>query len=63
MSRKEKKECYGNLNTKILTENRTFWKTVKLFLADKTKKLSRITLKEDENIISEDNKIAKLVFF
>ena len=53
MSRKEKKEFYGNLNTKILTENRTFWKTVKLFLADKTKKLSRITLKDDENIISE----------
>ena len=63
MSRKEKKEFYGNLNTKILTENRTFWKTVKLFLGDKTKKLSRITLKEDENIISEDSKIAKLVFF
>ena len=36
---KEKKQFYGNLNTNFLTENRTFWKTVKPFLTDKTKKL------------------------
>ena len=35
------------------------WKTVKLFLADKTKASSRITLIEDENSISEDNEVAK----
>ena len=42
--RKEKKEFYGYLNTSILTENRTFWKTVKPFLAEKSKKVSKITL-------------------
>ena len=43
-----KNEFYGNLNTNILTENRTFWKTVKPFLADKTKTFFRITLIEDQ---------------
>ena len=54
------KKIYSNLNTNILTKNRTFWKTVKLLLADKTTKLSRITLIEDENIISEDNEITDI---
>ena len=51
---KEKKESYGSLNTNILTKTRIFWKTVTPFLSDKTKIFSRITLIEDENIISED---------
>ena len=29
--KQKKKEFYGNVNTNILTENRTFWKTVKPF--------------------------------
>lgn len=49
--RKEKNEFNGNPNTNILTKNRTFWKTAKLFLAGKTKKFSRKTLIEKENII------------
>ena len=36
--RKEKKEFYGNLNTSVLTENKIFWKTVKPFLTEKSKK-------------------------
>ena len=42
-----------------MTENRTLWKTVKSFLADKTNKTSRITLIEEERIISQDYLIAK----
>ena len=57
--RKKKKEFYSNLNTDILTENKTFWKTVKPFLADKTNKTSRITLIEDKKTISQDIEIAK----
>ena len=57
--RKKKKEFYSNLNTNILTENKTFWKTVKPFLADKTNKTSRITLIEDEKTISQEIEIAK----
>ena len=57
---RKKKQFYGNLNTNILTENRTFWKTVKSFLTDKTNKTSRITLIEKERVISQDHLIAKM---
>ena len=59
MTLTEKLKKYSNLNTNISTKERTFWKTVKPFLADKTTKLYGITLIEDENIISEDNEKAK----
>ena len=42
-----------------MTENRTFWKTVKPFLTDKTNKTSRITLIEEERVISQDHLVAK----
>ena len=58
--RKEKKEFYGNLNTSVLTENKTFWKTVKPFLTKKSKKVSKITLIEDNQIISQDKQIANI---
>ena len=57
--RKEKKEFHGNLNTSVLTENSTFWKTFKPFLAEKSKKVSKITFIEDNQIISQDKQIAK----
>ena len=57
--RKEKK-IYSNLNTNILTKNRTFCKTVKPFLTDKTNKTFRITLKEEDRVISQDHLIAKM---
>ena len=56
--RKEKKEFYSNLNTNVLTENRTFWKTVKPFLAEKSKKVPKITLIDDNQIISQNKQIA-----
>ena len=33
---KNKKTFYSNLNEKKITDTKTFWKTVKLFLSDKT---------------------------
>ena len=57
--RKEKK-IYSNLNTNILTKNRTFCKTVEPFLTDKTNKTFRITLKEEDRVISQDHLIAKM---
>ena len=56
---KEKKQFYSNLNTNILTEYRTFWKTVKPFLTEKTNKTSRITLIDKGRVISQDHLIAK----
>ena len=53
-------EFYGNLNTNVLTENMTFWKTVKSFLAEISKKVSKITLIDKNKIISKDKQIAKI---
>ena len=49
--RKGKKQFYSILNTNNSTESRTFWKTVKPFLTDKTNKTSRITAIEEERVI------------
>ena len=43
-----------------MTEKRTLWKTVELFLRNKTNKTSRITLTEEETIISPDQLIGKM---
>ena len=50
---------YSNLNINILAEDITYWKTFKSFLTDKTNKTSRITLIEEERVISQDHLIAK----
>ena len=57
--RNEKKNFYSNLDTKIVIDNRTFWKTVKPFLSEKVTKHSKINLVEDDKIISRDDQIAK----
>ena len=40
----------------------TFWKTVKLFLAKKSKNISKITLIEDNQGISQDKEITAKTF-
>ena len=45
-----KKEYYGRLGEKDVTDNKTFWKTVKPFLSDKTVKSPKITLVEKSEI-------------
>ena len=57
--RNEKKNFYSNLDTKVVINNRTFWKTVKPFLFGKVTKHSKINLVEDDKIISPDEQIAK----
>ena len=44
---------------KLIIGNRTFWKTVKLFLSEKVIKHSKTNLVEDDKIISRDDQIAK----
>ena len=57
--RKSKKDYYGNLNEKSVTDNRTFWKTVKPFLSDKVTSQSKITLIEKEEILSDEADVAE----
>ena len=49
--RKTKKSYYNNLNEKKITDNKTFWKTVKPFLSDKTPSDEKRTLIEKDKII------------
>ena len=44
---------------KLIVGNRTFWKTVKLFLSEKVTKHSKTNLVEDDKIISCDDQTAK----
>ena len=42
-----------------MTDNRVFWKIVKSKISDKVKIRSKITLIEDDKILSQDDEIAK----
>ena len=63
-------KCFSNLNTNVVAENKTFWKTLKLFLTDKVKTKSKITFIEKEykdsstepsdEIISDEEKVAEI---
>ena len=57
--RKEKKDFYGNLDISKVTDNRVFWKIVKPEISDKVKIFSKITLLEDDKILSEDAETAR----
>ena len=68
--RQAKKQFCSNLNTNVVTENKTFWKTLKPFLTDKVKTKSKITLikkkykdsstEPSEEIISDEEKVAEI---
>ena len=53
--RSEKKNFYSNLDTKVVIDNRTFWKTVKPLLSEKETKKSKINSVEDDKIIFRDD--------
>ena len=59
--RKTKKNYYNNLNEKKITDNKTFWKTVKPFLSDKTPSDENITLIEKDKIIKTNSKTANVL--
>ena len=52
--RKEKKKYFANLNEKDITDNKKCWQTSKPFLSEKTKSREKITLIENENLVSDD---------
>ena len=58
--RKTKKDFFINLDVELLTENKQFWKTVKPCLTDKTLKGERITLIENEKVVSDERELVKI---
>ena len=57
--KKERKKYYNSLNMKDITDNKIFCKTIKPFLSEKCTTSSRITLKNKDNIISNDGMVAE----
>ena len=60
LTRKTKKDYYSNLDEKCVIDNKKFWKTVKPFLSDKNMMDDNITLVENDEIITDDLKIAEI---
>ena len=58
--RDSKKEYFSNLNTKNVTDNRKFWKSVKTCFSDKSNSFENITLVENGEVVSNDKEVAKI---
>ena len=62
--RKSKKLYYGILDEKNVTDNKTFWKTIKQFFSDKIVSrviVSKITLTEEDEIIESNRNAAQIL--
>ena len=59
--RKTKKEYFNSLNIKQVSDNKLFWKSVKPFFNNKVSNSSKITLAEENNIISDEEEIANIM--
>ena len=57
--RKTKRLFFNNLNSSVMSDNKTFWKISKPFFSDKITINSKITLLEDGIIHDNDTQVAK----
>ena len=57
--RKKAKQYCKNLTVKNAMDNQTFWKSVKPYFSDKGSNSRRITLLENESILTDDKNIVK----
>lgn len=58
--RKSKRNYYNNLNVKQdITDNKTFWKTIKPLFSSKVNYGNKIKLVDYEEIIDDDAKVAE----
>ena len=57
--RKSKRSYFENLNAKLVRDDKKFWKNVTSLFSNEIKCKERITLIENENIISSDKKVAE----
>ena len=57
--RNENNNFYKNLNISDITDNKKFWRTVRPVLSDKGRSHSKITLIENDMIVSNDKEVAE----
>ena len=58
--RQNKKDYFETLDMKSVTDNKMFWKTVAPLFSNKTKASNKITLSENEKLITNDQKSAEV---
>ena len=52
------KKCYGKLNTSSITDNKLYWKTVRLSFSDtRGSESSKITVLEKGKILTDEKKV------
>ena len=57
--KKQRKRFYNSIDLRNFTDNRKFWKNVNPLFSDKSKSQNKITLVENDNIITEDTEVAQ----
>ena len=60
LSYNAKNSYYRHIDLRNLTDNRKFWKAIKLVFEEKIQTAPTITLEENEELISDDRKIAEI---
>ena len=55
--RKAKKEYFSSLNINKVVDNKSFWKIVKPFLSNKTISSEKITIIDDDELITDERKV------
>ena len=55
------KDYYSNLDIKKVTDNKTFWKTIKPFLSDKIMSTERITLIDNGEVVANEQDTANVL--
>ena len=58
--KKTKRNFYNNLKVNKITDNKSFWKTVKPSFTEKTLKDEKIVLVENDTTFSEENEVAEI---
>ena len=58
--KKTKRNFYNNLKVNKITDNKSFWKTVKLSFTEKTLKNEKMVLVENNTTFSEENQVAEI---
>ena len=59
--RQNKKSYYARLDRKTVSDNKKFWKTVKLLFSNKIQSASCITLLENDVVESDEGKVAEIM--
>ena len=57
--KKERAKYYANLDIKKITDNKTFWKTIKPFRSNKSKNSGKILLSENGTILTDEEIISE----